>query len=410
MAVLAECLCHRKQSLRNKVCSCGQDLVKLKKSNKINYWIVYRLPGGKQRFEKMTGENANSLEYARDVESKRRVQKREKRPIFEMLPQAEMSFQELTDWYLSLESVKEKRYYPILQFSLKKFNRIFGTRIVADIKPSELEDHRARRKKEGKAESTIDQEISAAKVVINKAFLDDKVGGEVLKRFKSVKKYLTGEKRNSNQRRRVLSPQEYTRLESSAPVHLKPILRTGYDTGMREGEILQLKWGMVFLKDHLIRLPKEITKDYEDRDIPISGELYDILDRLPRGIRDDYPIFTYKGKEIKDFRTGLKKACTEAKILYGRFKGDGFIFHDLRRTFYTDMRKAGIQESVIKAITGHSRNEVSDRYNQVDMEDMKQAIDRLTQYRRNQIESVYQNVYQAPVFNEKGLIENQLTL
>ena len=78
MAVLAECLCHKKQSLRNKVCSCGQDLVKLKKSNKINYWIVYRLPGGKQRFEKMTGENANSLEYARDVESKRRVQKREK--------------------------------------------------------------------------------------------------------------------------------------------------------------------------------------------------------------------------------------------------------------------------------------------------------------------------------------------
>jgi hypothetical protein len=63
------------------------------------------------------------------------------------------------------------------------------------------------------------------KVVINKAFLDDKVGGEVLKRFKSVKKYLTGEKRNSNQRRRILSPDEYTRLETSAALHLKPILR-----------------------------------------------------------------------------------------------------------------------------------------------------------------------------------------
>jgi integrase len=353
----------------------------------------------------MTGENANSIEYARDVEGKRRVQKGEKRPIFEILPQAEMSFQELTDWYLNLESVKEKRYYPILQFCLKKFNREFGLRIVGDIKPSELENHRAKRKKEGKAESTIDQEISAAKVVINKAFLDDKVGGEVLKRFKCVKKYLTGEKRNSNQRRRTLSPQEYVRLEKFAPLHLKPILRSGYDTGMREGEILQLNWGMLCLKDRLIRLPKEVTKDHEDRDIPVSDILYDNLDHLPRGIRDDYPIFTYKGKEIKDLRTGLKKACKEAKILYGRFKGDGFIFHDLRRTFYTDMRKAGVQESVIKAITGHSRNEVSDRYNQVDMEDMRQAIERLTQYRRNQIESVDQTVDQTPIPTKKEVSE-----
>jgi hypothetical protein len=123
-------------------------LVKLKKSNRVNYWIAYRLPGGKQRFEKMTGEDAKSVEYARDVESKRRVQKREKRPIFEMFPQAQMTFQELTDWYLSLESIKEKRYYPILQFSLKKVNRILRMRIVGDIKPSELEDYRAKRKKE----------------------------------------------------------------------------------------------------------------------------------------------------------------------------------------------------------------------------------------------------------------------
>ena len=31
MAVLVECFCHKKQSLRNKVCSCGEDLVKAKR-------------------------------------------------------------------------------------------------------------------------------------------------------------------------------------------------------------------------------------------------------------------------------------------------------------------------------------------------------------------------------------------
>jgi integrase len=358
----------------------------------VNYWITYRLPGGKQKREVI----GTSIEEARDADGKRRVQKREHR-IFEILPEANMTFEELGNWYLNLESTKEKRYYPIFQMSLAKFNRIFGKRIVSDIKPSELEDYRAKRKREGKAESTIDQEISAAKVIVNKAFLDDKVGGNVLKNFKSVKKYLTGARRNSNQRTRVLSPLEFLRLEESASLHLKPILRAGYETGMREGEVLKLKWAMVSLKDRIINLPKEITKDAEDRVIPISDELFGVLDRLPRGIKEDYPVFPFKGKELHDFRAAMKIACNGAKILYGRFKTDGFVYHDLRRTFYTDARKAGVQESVIKGITGHSRNEVSDRYNQVDLGDMRQAIERLTQYRKGLIANVDQNVDQKVI-------------
>ena len=158
---------------------------------------------------------------------------------------------------------------------------------------------------------------------------------------------------------------------------------------------------MVSLKERIITLPKEITKDHEERTIPISDKLLEVLDRIPRGIREDYPVFAYKGKEIHDIRTGLKKACASAKVLYGRFKKDGFVYHDLRRTFYTDMRRAGVQESVIKAITGHARNEVSDRYNQVELKDMKEAIERLTQYRRGQISSVDQNVDLAAILGNK---------
>ena len=79
MSVLVECLCHKKQSIRNKVCPCCVDLAKLKRSKKLNYWITYRLPGGKLKFEKIKGEEATSLEYARDAEAKRKVQKRENR-------------------------------------------------------------------------------------------------------------------------------------------------------------------------------------------------------------------------------------------------------------------------------------------------------------------------------------------
>jgi integrase len=369
------------------VCSCGEDLVRAKRAKRVNYWIAYRLPGGKQRRERIGG----SIDEARDADGKRRIQKREHR-IFEILPEARMTFQELTDWHLDLENVKQKKYYPILQISLAKFNRIFGQRIVADIKPSELEDYRAKRRGEGKAESTIDQEIAGAKVVVNNAFLDGRVSGEVLRRFKAIKKYLTGARRNSNQRTRVLTPVEFQCLEGSAPLHLKPILRAGYETGMREAEVLGLKWGMVSLKDQVITLPKEITKDHEARIIPLSENLCAILNRLPRGITTDYAVFSYKGKEIQDIRTGLKKACVAAKILYGRFKGGGFVYHDLRRTFFTDMRRAGAPVSVIKEICGHSRNEISDRYNQVDLTDMRAAIERLIRYREGEYAKVNQNV------------------
>ena len=52
MAILAECpKCRRKQSAKNKICLCGQDLDKAKRSKRVKYWIGYRLPGGKQRRE-----------------------------------------------------------------------------------------------------------------------------------------------------------------------------------------------------------------------------------------------------------------------------------------------------------------------------------------------------------------------
>jgi integrase len=166
---------------------------------------------------------------------------------------------------------------------------------------------------------------------------------------------------------------------------------------MREGEVLQLKWGMVSLKDRTIKLPKEITKDNEDREIPICEDLYQTLNGLPRGIQGDYNVFTHRGKAIKDIRTGLKMACEKAKIIYGRFKDDGFIYHDLRRTFYTEARRAGVPDSVIKEITGHSRNQVTDRYDDVSIDDKRNAIERLIQYRRAQIANVTQNVTQTAI-------------
>jgi integrase len=51
-----------------------------------------------------------------------------------------------------------------------------------------------------------------------------------------------------NERDRVLSQEDYTRLLAHCSAHLKPIVKVAYHTRMRQGEILSLTWGQVDLK------------------------------------------------------------------------------------------------------------------------------------------------------------------
>jgi integrase len=158
---------------------------------------------------------------------------------------------------------------------------------------------------------------------------------------------------------------------------------------MRRGEILSLTWNKVDMKTRVIRLEASDTKDREPRLIPMCAELFEVLRSLPRSISDTH-VFLYRGNPVKDLRTALKAACVKANIPYGRFTRDGFVFHDLRHTFNTYMRKARIPESVIMGITGHSTREMFDRYNSIDAEDTRQAINQLEVF----LKSVDQDVDQ----------------
>jgi len=172
MAILAECpYCHKKQSLRNKRCDCGAQLDKLKRSQKVRYWISYRLPGGKQRREPVGGEGLNpySIESARQMHSKRVAQKKENR-VFDILPEAKMTFKELTSWYLDLNSVKKLASFKRVKGILENFNKVFGDSTVNTIKQVDLEDYQNKREDEGVSPRTIDYEVSVVSTMISKVF------------------------------------------------------------------------------------------------------------------------------------------------------------------------------------------------------------------------------------------------
>ena len=253
MGVLAECpVCHKKQSTKNKICKCGENLDKAKRGKRVNYWIDFRLPGGKQRREPI----GKSIEEARDADGKRRVQKREGR-IFDMLPESKMTFSELAEWYLNLNSVKRLVSYERVQVCLTNFNEVFGNRLVNTIKPVELEEYQDKREGEGLAPATIDMELTIAGTMIRKALDNDMVDGRTVKAFRRVKKKLI---QGSNARDRILTVDEYLRLRDNSPPHLKALITVAYHTGMRRGELLNLKLQHIDKDGGCIRLQAKLTK------------------------------------------------------------------------------------------------------------------------------------------------------
>jgi integrase len=134
--------------------------------------------------------------------------------------------------------------------------------------------------------------------------------------------------------------------------------------------------------------------------VRVSETLKNILGKLPIGLHNDY-VFLFRGKPIRDIRDGFKKGCKDAGIPYGRKVQNGVIFHDLRHTAKTYMRKAGVDKNVRAVIFGHSINcDMDFRYYHVDESDLSDAIDRTETY----LESFFvsQNVSQE----DKKVIQN----
>lgn len=377
MAVLVECRCHRKQSVKNKVCKCGENLDKLKKLKKARYWIAFRLPGGKQRKEFV----GYSIAEARDADGKRKVQKRENR-IFEMLPESNMTFSELGQWYLDLSLVKKLASYPRIKCCLTNFNEVFGNRVVGSIKPLDLENYQESREQQGAALATIDLEVVIAGSMVRKAWDNDMIDGHAVRAFKKVKNKL---KIGANARTRTLTIPEYMALVEVASDHIRALVITGFNTGTRKGELVNLQWSHIDRKSSMIRLPAELTKEKKPKNIPINHHVKKVLDDLPRHLHHNY-VFTYMGEPIKRFRIGLKNACKRAGILYGQNVEGGFRFHDLRTTFKTNMLRAGVDKVYRDAIVGHSLRGMDAFYLKPSDKDLHSAMEKFTKWVDNELD------------------------
>ena len=163
-----------------------------------------------------------------------------------------------------------------------------------------------------------------------------------------------------NARDRVLSKEELGRLLQELPKHAADIVSVGYHTGMRSGEIFGLTWDRVNMKEGYFNLTAKHTKTGEARRVYFGEEVRTILDRLSKVRHLSHPfVFTYKGSPVKSIKYALGRALGRAGIR-------DFRFHDLRHTYVSNARKAGVDRTVIMKLTGHKTLAMYTRYNSVD--------------------------------------------
>jgi integrase len=204
--------------------------------------------------------------------------------------------------------------------------------------------------------------VNVLKHMFNKAVEWDMTTEDVLKRIRKVKPL-----RDDGKRLRYLSIEEAQALVNSCDMHLKPIVITALNTGMRRGEILSLQWEKnIDLKHGYILLDK--TKNGERREIPINETLRGVLQNITRRLDVPYVFFDYStGNAYQDVKRSFKTALERVGI-------HDFHFHDLRHTFASHLVMAGVDLTTVSKLLGHKSLAMTLRYSHLSEGHLNNAV------------------------------------
>lgn len=193
--------------------------------------------------------------------------------------------------------------------------------------------------------------------------------------------------REGKQPIRHLSRDEEARLIEVLALYprTKAIVIVSLYTGMRKGEVFDLRWRDIDREQNRIYIPNKKTE--KERYIPIAQQVNEILDIMGKAREGEFVFPRLKqnlsktqlpGKNANSLNIdrSFKRALKEAGI-------SNFRFHDLRHSAGTRLSEIGIPLTTIATILGHSRIETTRRYAHATDKGVKDAIAKLSQYSVN---------------------------
>jgi integrase len=150
-----------------------------------------------------------------------------------------------------------------------------------------------------------------------------------------------------------LTQEEFVRLETELPAHLKGPARFSVLTGLREANVSGLKWSQVDLVTGRLTIPSSHYKTKRIYSTTLSESALAVLNAQPRV--SDY-VFTYEGARVTRFNNhAFRKARMRAGFPNLRW-------HDLRHTFATWIAQSGASDRVLQQAGGWTSPKMVARY------------------------------------------------
>jgi len=269
-----------------------------------------------------------------------------------------MPFNEFAETYLErviplMKSIRTERD------RVKRWMRQFTTRPLGQITRAEVETWRREKMSRCKP-ATINRDLSRLRHMLNIA-----VEWELLE-----KSPMQGIKflRENNARTRYLSVDECHRLiDSCMAPHIRAIVTVALHTGMRLGEILNLRWQDLDFSSGFILV--QDSKNGQARQVPMDSMISTLLRSWPR-LSDLVFTSVLTGGRIVDVRTGFLNACKRAGLT-------DLHFHDLRHTFASQFVMSGGSLYTCQRVLGHKAINMTQRYAHLSPTYKIKAIDRM---------------------------------
>ncbi|MEI7474724.1 MAG: site-specific integrase [bacterium] len=270
------------------------------------------------------------------------------------------TLQEAVELFINYSKVNKKSYQLDVNYTAKFIEEWGVNTPLVDITPQKIEEFKAKRLKIN-SNATVNRYVAAFSKMCNLCISNKMIENNTCL-------HVTKLKEKNTTIRFLTKKEEQSLFEQIQGTYLYSIVLCALHTGMRRGEILNLKWQNI--TGGYIELLE--TKSGKARKIPISNKLQEELDKLDK--ISEY-VFTNPATKTKymEIKKGFNKAVKDANI-------KKFRFHDLRHTAATRLVEKGIDLVVVQELLGHSQISTTMRYAHPVPERKQVAINILNDY------------------------------